>query len=711
MCSRGTGTCNKGDEGMGGLLDRFNVKQKIMVSVSVLFIFVMAVLGIVLDSIITNSEMTNFEEEADLQSTQVDNAMNLFLNGLRDGLVNMANDPVLRTGGEITRYMDESVTATAASDGNIAMDPQAKGGFELAAYQIFQRFGEAHKAVVSVISYGTTDGGYLQYPAVKRKKGYDSRARDWFKESMADVNKVRITKPFKTSKGTPTVGIFATVKGMDGKPLGVLGLNIDLPVVTDMISEIKMGETGYIMMLDADGVIIADPKHPDKDFKNLAEAELGDLSNLDTTKSLKGLREVELDGTTKMVNTYVSEKTGYRYLTIVDREQLMANVNHMRMILGGVLVVALLLIFAATYFISNLIVSPLRGLQDSAERLADGDLRDSALSVESDDEIGSLAQSFHKMTRELTTLLKQIKGSADEVSNSSGQMSSGVEQVAETITHVAEQVGDIAEAASHQSDTINNVVGNIRQMTEHVNGIADKSANISKTSGMAGEAAKEGVAAIEAAVEQMKVAHKTVVESAANVDELGKSSEQIGEIINTIQSIAEQTNLLALNAAIEAARAGEQGRGFSVVADEVRKLAEQSSEAATEIAQMISGVQQVTKRAVESMNVGTEQVSTSGRTVVEAGEKFRQIASHIEEVDNLVKDAAHSASRVAEDSVSVLRDAEDVDETTKQITQNIASISAATEEQSASMEELAASSHRLANMAEELQKESARFKF
>ena len=696
---------------MGGLLDRFNVKQKIMVSVSVLFIFVMAVLGIVLDSIITNSEMTNFEEEADLQSTQVDNAMNLFLNGLRDGLVNMANDPVLRTGGEITRYMDESVTATAASDGNIAMDPQAKGGFELAAYQIFQRFGEAHKAVVSVISYGTTDGGYLQYPAVKRKKGYDSRARDWFKESMADVNKVRITKPFKTSKGTPTVGIFATVKGMDGKPLGVLGLNIDLPVVTDMISEIKMGETGYIMMLDADGVIIADPKHPDKDFKNRAEAELGDLSNLDTTKSLKGLREVELDGTTKMVNTYVSEKTGYRYLTIVDREQLMANVNHMRMILGGVLVVALLLIFAATYFISNLIVSPLRGLQDSAERLADGDLRDSALSVESDDEIGSLAQSFHKMTRELTTLLKQIKGSADEVSNSSGQMSSGVEQVAETITHVAEQVGDIAEAASHQSDTINNVVGNIRQMTEHVNGIADKSANISKTSGMAGEAAKEGVAAIEAAVEQMKVAHKTVVESAANVDELGKSSEQIGEIINTIQSIAEQTNLLALNAAIEAARAGEQGRGFSVVADEVRKLAEQSSEAATEIAQMISGVQQVTKRAVESMNVGTEQVSTSGRTVVEAGEKFRQIASHIEEVDNLVKDAAHSASRVAEDSVSVLRDAEDVDETTKQITQNIASISAATEEQSASMEELAASSHRLANMAEELQKESARFKF
>ncbi|MBQ1866741.1 methyl-accepting chemotaxis protein, partial [Selenomonas sp.] len=440
---------------MGGLLDRFNVKQKIMVSVSVLFIVVMAVLGIVLDRIVANSQMANFEEEADLQSAQVDNAMNLFLNGLRDGLVNMANDPILRAGGEITRYTDEAVVATAGSDGMIAMDPQAKGGFELAAYQLFQRFGEANKGSVSVISYGTTDGGYLQYPAVKRKKGYDSRSRDWFKESMADVSKVRITKPFKTSKGTPTVGIFATVKGLDNKPLGVLGLNIDLPVVTDMIAEIKMGETGYIMMLDADGVIIADPKHPEADFKKLSESELGDIANLDTSKSLKGLQEITMDGTTKMVNTYVSENTGYRYLTIVDRSQLMESVNHMRMILGGVLVVALILIFFATYTISNMFVSPLRGLQASAERLADGDLRDTDVAVDSDDEIGNLSRSFHTMTHELTGLLKQIKGSADEVSNSSGQMSSGVEQVAETITHVAEQVGDIAEAASHQSETMN----------------------------------------------------------------------------------------------------------------------------------------------------------------------------------------------------------------------------------------------------------------
>ena len=209
---------------MEEILSRFSVKKKIMVLISILFIVVMLSLGIVLDRVITKSEMQNFEEKTKMQAEQVDASMDLFLRGLRDSVKNMANDPILRNGGNITVYID----GAAGADGMIAMDPQAKGGFELQAYQLFQRLAESHKESISVVSYGTTDGGYLQYPAVKRKKGYDSRKRSWFKDSMADVNAVRITKPFKTSKGTPTVGIFATVKSMSGQPLGVLGINIDL---------------------------------------------------------------------------------------------------------------------------------------------------------------------------------------------------------------------------------------------------------------------------------------------------------------------------------------------------------------------------------------------------------------------------------------------------------------------------------------------------
>lgn len=692
---------------MEELLSRMSVRKKIMVLISGVFIIVMLALGIVLDRVITNNALDSFHEEANLQAAQVDNTMNMLLTTLRDGLVNMANDPVLKAGGNITVYKD----GVTDGEGMIAMDPKAKGGFELAAYKIFERFGQSNKSSVSVISYGTPDGGYLQYPAVKRKKGYDSTSRDWYKESMADTNAVRITKPFKTSKGTPTVGIFATVKGDDGTPRGVLGLNIDLPVVTDMIGKIKVGETGYLMVLDSDNVIVADPKHPDADFKKISEAELGDLSTLNLNEAIEDMPLVSMDGTDKYVSVFSSDTTGYKYVTLVDKSQLMASVNHMRWTLLVVFVVAMALIFLATFSISNMIAKPLKTLERSAGKIAEGDLRDSEQVVESDDEIGSLSASFHKMTTELTSLLKQIKGSSDEVSNTASTMTQGVTQVAETITHVAEQVGDISEAASRQNETLNQVVDHVRNMSEDVASIAEASKNISEASSKAGKAADEGGHAITGAVEQMGKISKAVAESAQAVTDLGKSSERIGEIIGTIQSIAEQTNLLALNAAIEAARAGDHGRGFAVVADEVRKLAEQSGTAATEIAQTIGTVQQVTNVAVSTMKSGSEEVTTGSQVVNQAGQQFKEIAEYIAEVDRLVKDATVNAQRVADRGQDVLKASEQVAGATQQVSENIASISAATEEQSASMQELAASSQHLAKMADDLQQESARFKF
>jgi len=526
---------------------------------------------------------------------------------------------------------------------------------------------------------------------------------------MKDTDKVRITKPFKTSKGTPTVGIFAVVKSDSGEPRGVLGLNIDLPVVTDLIDDIKIGETGYIMMLDSDGVIIADPKHPEQNFQKLSEAGLGELSTQPLTAGK--LQEVELDGTTKIAQSYTSEQTGYQYITLVDKAQVMANVRHMRIALGIAFLVALVLMFGATWRIANLIVTPLRRIEQAAGQVAEGNLRGIQVTLDSQDELGRLASSFQTMVDDLRKLLHEIKDSADELSNSSGQMSEGVEQVAQTITHVAEQVGDISESANQQSETMVSAVDHIREMTDHVAGIAETSDTISQRSTQAGEAAQAGVAGIDGAVDAMEQIRLTVDESAQAVAELNESSQHIGEAIGVIQGIAEQTNLLALNAAIEAARAGEHGRGFAVVADEVRKLAEQSASAAEEIAGTLSNIQQVTQKAVTSMQAGTDRVKRGSEVINGAGEKFKEIVGHIEAVDKLVKEAARTASEVADGSMTMLQGAEDVEESTKKITGNIGNISAATEEQSASMEEISASSHNLAAMAEKLQQEAAHFKF
>ncbi len=145
------------------------------------------------------------------------------------------------------------------------------------------------------------------------------------------------------------------------------------------------------------------------------------------------------------------------------------------------------------------------------------------------------------------------------------------------------------------------------------------------------------------------------------MEELGKSSDQIGRIIAVIDDIADQTNLLALNAAIEAARAGEQGRGFAVVADEVRKLAERTTTATKEIAQMIKNIQDETRAAVTAMEAGSRQVEEGVKSTAQAGDSLKEIIQMAEEVGEMI---THIATAATEQSAA----SEEVNQNMDQIT-------------------------------------------
>jgi methyl-accepting chemotaxis protein len=136
-----------------------------------------------------------------------------------------------------------------------------------------------------------------------------------------------------------------------------------------------------------------------------------------------------------------------------------------------------------------------------------------------------------------------------------------------------------------------------------------------------------------------------VQESARTVESLGERSDQIGEIIGTIEDIADQTNLLALNAAIEAARAGEQGRGFAVVADEVRALAERTTRATREIGVMIKAIQIETRGAVSAMEQGVHQVETGTMEAAKSGAALRDILEQVNDVAMQVSQIATAAEQ------------------------------------------------------------------
>ena len=194
------------------------------------------------------------------------------------------------------------------------------------------------------------------------------------------------------------------------------------------------------------------------------------------------------------------------------------------------------------------------------------------------------------------------------------------------------------------------------------------------------------------------------------VNELANKSEHIGSIVESITQIARQTNLLALNAAIEAARAGEQGRGFAVVAEEVRKLAEQSEDAAKQIATLIRDVQVDTESAVAAMSDGSKQVQVGSAVVNSAGKVFREIETLIAAATGKIHTVSDEARQMAARGGQIVDSVREIEEISKENAMHTQSVSAATQQQTAAMQEVASSSQGLENMVQELNAVVKRFK-
>ena len=284
-------------------------------------------------------------------------------------------------------------------------------------------------------------------------------------------------------------------------------------------------------------------------------------------------------------------------------------------------------------------------------------------------------------------------------------------QSANAATTVAQSVADAAEIVIKQQTSVDNGSQAVSNITDSINGISTESASVARNSANAAAKAAEGSRAIDLSVNQIRSVEATVRATADLVDKLGDSSQEIGAIVDTISDLAGQTNLLALNAAIEAARAGEQGRGFAVVAEEVRKLAEQSQTAAQQIAQLISGIQGDTARAVASMDEGRTAVVEGAKSVETLRSVFEEIQSIVDEVSAMVQNMSASVSGVCNDADGINAEMVEIDTGAKRVNDEMQSVSAATEEQSASAQEIASASDALAKLAQEVQILLGKFQF
>lgn len=376
----------------------------------------------------------------------------------------------------------------------------------------------------------------------------------------------------------------------------------------------------------------------------------------------------------------------------------------------GVTIVAFLLAMFIAFFIASIISRPIQKMNAAAMLIADGDLTSEKIVLKNKDELGTLADSFNVMTGNLREMIQSVSMTSEQVAASSEELLASAEQNTRASEQISETVEELAEGTSNQVDMVKRSSQAMSEMAIGSEQIAELAQSVSVSAVDAANQSAEGNMIIQQAVEQMGSVRNSIASLTELVTGLGDRSAEIGTITEVINNIARQTNLLALNAAIEAARAGEHGRGFAVVAGEVRKLAEESSESAQKITDLVQLIQKDTDHAVQAVKVNSNETEAGIEIVTAAGQAFEQISNAVNKVAGEIQEVSAGSEEMSASTTEVVGYVDQISNIAGEAAGGVHNVSAATQQQLASMEEIASSAGSLSKMAEELQEQINKFR-
>ncbi|GLC90032.1 methyl-accepting chemotaxis protein [Lysinibacillus piscis] len=549
---------------------------------------------------------------------------------------------------------------------------------------------------VELVYIGSADGEIFDAPTQQYPEGFDPRTRPWYEQAMASKNQVSITSPYIT-QSTGDMVITITQALPDGS--GVVGIDVNISTLATITSEIRIGETGFASLLDAQKLYIT---QPNKD------------SGTEATESYISQVYAKDAGTIVEEDSHflfaTNELTGWKIIgtmfTAEATELAAATFNINLIIIVASVIIGIIFIL----FMIKSIVAPIKLLQQSALKISDGDLTE-FIEVHSKDEIGQLSEAFIAMKVSLKKLIRNVDQSTQHVQSSAQNLSANAEQNIATSEQVAEAMQQVTISTDKQTTGIEQNALSVEEIARGVVEVADSATQVSDLSSTAIQLAEDGGHTVTQTVNQMASIHTSVAQSNTMIQSLYDRTQEIGSILQIITAISDQTNLLALNAAIEAARAGEHGKGFAVVADEVRKLAEQSLHSTEQISTLITAIQQDTAQSVQAMGKASTDVEHGLQLTKETSDKFAHIVESLRNIAPQLEGISAASEEISAVVEEVAATAIELSDHAKMNAAASEEVAASTEETLSSMQDIAFASKALLDLADELQAYVHRFKY
>jgi len=327
--------------------------------------------------------------------------------------------------------------------------------------------------------------------------------------------------------------------------------------------------------------------------------------------------------------------------------------------------------------ISDVMSSASQSVVDSAKTQAESVSRTSAAIVEinasvrgvggSVDSLSVSAADSASSVLEMASSVEEVVQNMEDLSQSVGEVSSSIGEMAASIRQVGNGVVSLMEVSTATASSVMQMDSSIKQVERNAN----ETASISNSVRVDAETGKE---AVQAVIQGMQEIKRSSLITSEVIKTLSDRADDIGAILSVIDEVAEQTNLLALNAAIIAAQAGEHGKGFAVVADEIKDLSERTSSSTREIALVIRGVQEETRRAVEAIEQAEAAISDGEQLSQKSGEALSKIVVGVSEATNQV-------SEIARTTVEQAKGSQMIREAMEQVSEMVTQIAKATKEQ------------------------------